>query len=54
MKEAYPDRARSPAAAFDPVSGNPTVVWSQRIGPDGPTVPIDQIQTVLRASTRTP
>jgi hypothetical protein len=49
-----PDRARIPAAAFDPVSGNPTIVWSQRIGPDGPGVPIAQVQTVLRASTRTP
>jgi hypothetical protein len=48
------DRARIPAAAFDPVSRNPTIVWSQRIGPDGPGVPIAQIQTVLRASTRTP
>jgi hypothetical protein len=49
-----PDRARIPAAAFDPVTGNPTVVWSQRIGPDGPGIPIAQVQTVLRASTRTP
>jgi hypothetical protein len=48
------DRARLPAAAFDPVSGNPTIVWSQRIGPDGLDVPIAQVQTVLRASTRTP
>jgi len=48
------DRARLPAAAFDPVTGAPTVVWSQRIGPDGPGVPIAQVRTVLRAATRSP
>ncbi len=46
------DRARIPAAAFDPVTGTPTVVWSQRVSPDGPGVPIAQITTVLRAATR--
>jgi hypothetical protein len=46
------DRARLPAAAFDPVTGVPTVVWSQRIGPDGPGAPVAQVRTVLRAATR--
>jgi hypothetical protein len=46
------DRARLPAAAFDPRTGLPTVVWSQREGPDGPGVPLSQVRTVLRASTR--
>jgi hypothetical protein len=46
------DRARLPATAFDPVTGAPTVVWSQRIGPDGPGVPVAQVRTVLRAATR--
>lgn len=45
------DRARQPAIAFDP-SGVPTAVWSQREGPDGPGVPLAQVQTFLRASTR--
>ena len=48
------DRARLPAAAFDPVTGAPIVVWSQRIGPDGPGVPVAQVRTVLRAATRSP
>jgi hypothetical protein len=48
------DRARVPAVAFDPESGLPTAVWSQREGPDGPGVPLEQIRTFLRASTRTP
>jgi hypothetical protein len=48
------DRARVPAVAFDPSNGLPTAVWSQREGPDGPGVPIEQIRTFLRASTRTP
>lgn len=48
------DRARLPAAAFDPVTGAPTVVWSQRIGPDGPGVPVAEVRTVLRAATRSP
>jgi hypothetical protein len=47
------DRARVPAVAFDP-SGVPTVVWSQREGPDGPGVPLASIRTFLRASTRSP
>jgi hypothetical protein len=47
------DRARLPAAAFDPVSGAPTVAWTQRVGPDGPGVPIGQVRTVVRAATRT-
>jgi hypothetical protein len=48
------DRARKPAVAIDPISGNPTVVWSQRVGPDGPGVPLAEIRTFLRASVRTP
>jgi hypothetical protein len=48
------DRARVPAAAFSPRSGLPTVVWSQREGPDGPGVPLDRLHTFLRASDRTP
>jgi hypothetical protein len=48
------DRARKPAVAFNPESGLPTVVWSQREGPDGPDVPLEQIRTFLRGSTRTP
>ena len=49
------DRARRPAAAFDiPGGDTPTVVWSQREGPDGPGVPAAQVRTYLRASTRTP
>jgi hypothetical protein len=48
------DRARKPAAAFDPETGLPTAVWSQREGPDDPGVPLANIRTFLRASTRTP
>jgi hypothetical protein len=48
------DRARKPAVAFNPRSGFPTAVWSQREGPDGPGVPPEQVRTFLRASTRTP
>jgi hypothetical protein len=47
-------KARLPMAAFDPLTGSPTVVWSQRVGPDGPGVPISQVRTFVRASTRTP
>jgi len=47
------DRARVPAAAFNPVTGRPTVVWSERVGPDGPGVPLAEIQTFVRAATRT-
>jgi hypothetical protein len=46
------ERARLPAATFDPVTGGPTVVWAQRIGPDGPGVPVAQVSTVLHAATR--
>jgi hypothetical protein len=46
------DRARLPAVAFDPKSVRWTTVWSQRIGPDGPGVPLSQITTFARASTR--
>jgi hypothetical protein len=48
------DRARRPSVAFNPVTGLPTVVWSQRVGPDGPGTPLEQIRTLLRASDRTP
>jgi hypothetical protein len=47
------DRARLPYAAFNPITGLPTAVWSQRVGPDGPGVPLAQIQTFVRASDRT-
>ena len=46
------DRARLPAVAFDFNSHRWTTVWSQRIGPDGPGVPLTQITTFARASTR--
>jgi hypothetical protein len=48
------DRARKPAVAFNPRTGLPTAVWSQREGPDGSGVPLEQVRTFLRASTRTP
>jgi hypothetical protein len=48
------DRARTPAVAFNPRTGGPTAVWSQREGPDGPGVPLAQIRTFLRSSDRTP
>jgi hypothetical protein len=47
------DRARVPAVAFNSRTDLPTVVWSQREGPDGPGVPLEQVRTFLRASTRT-
>ena len=46
------DRARLPAVTFDFQSHRWTTVWSQRIGPDGPGVPQEQITTFARASTR--
>jgi hypothetical protein len=46
------DRARAPAVAFNPRTGRPTAVWSQREGPDAPGVPLQQIRTFLRASSR--
>jgi hypothetical protein len=46
------DRVRKPAVAFNPQTDRATVVWSQRQGPDGPGVPLDQIRTFVRASTR--
>jgi hypothetical protein len=48
------DRARKPAVALNPRSNLPTVVWSQREGPDGPGVPPEQVRAFLRASTRMP
>ena len=42
--------ARLPAAAFDPVSGRPTIVWSNR--PEGSARPIDEIETFAEAATR--
>jgi hypothetical protein len=46
------DRARLPAVAFDFTSHRWTTVWSQRIGPDGTGVPLTQITTFARSSTR--
>ena len=46
------DRARLPAVTFDFQPHRWTSVWSQRIGPDGPGVPQEQITTFARASTR--
>ncbi len=46
------DRARVPAVAFDFNARRWTTVWSQRIGADGPGVPLNQITTFARASTR--
>jgi hypothetical protein len=46
-------QARVPAVAFNPVTGRSTVVWSERIGPDGPGVPLAQVQAFVRSSTRT-
>ena len=46
------DRARISAVAFDFNAHRWTTVWSQRIGPDGPGVPLAQITTFARSSTR--
>jgi hypothetical protein len=46
------DRARLPAVAFDFTTHRFTTVWSQRIGPDQPGVPLSQITTFARSSTR--
>ena len=46
------DRARLPAVAFDLSAHRWTAVWSQRSGPDGPGVPLNQITTFARSSTR--
>jgi hypothetical protein len=46
------ERSQEAALAFDPRSGRPTVVWSARVGPDGPGVPLDRIRTQVRTSTR--
>jgi hypothetical protein len=48
------ERARVPAVAYDPRSGRPTVVWSARVGPEGPGVPIARVRTYLRAATGGP
>jgi hypothetical protein len=45
------EKARVPAVAFNPVTGRPTVVWSERIGADGPGVPLAEVQTFVRSST---
>ena len=47
------DRARAPMAAFNPRGGLPTIVWSQREGPDEPGVPLGRVRTFLKAATRT-
>jgi hypothetical protein len=49
---SLPERAAFPSAAFDPVGGRPTVVWSNRPGLSGPGVPFAEITTFLQASTR--
>ena len=49
---SYLDRARVPAVAFDFTSEAFTAVWSQRIGPESPAVPIEQVTTFALASTR--
>ncbi|MEA2271453.1 MAG: hypothetical protein QOI98_161 [Solirubrobacteraceae bacterium] len=46
------EKARVPAAAFNPVTGRPTVVWSERVGADGPGVPLAEVQTFVRSATR--
>jgi hypothetical protein len=46
------DRARLPAVAFDFSGHRWTALWSQRIGPDQPGVPLNQITTFARSSTR--
>lgn len=46
------DRARLPDVAFDFKFERWTAVWSQRIGPDQPGVPLSQITTFARSSTR--
>jgi hypothetical protein len=46
------DRARLPALAFDNNRRRLTAIWSQRIGPDGPGVPVSQITTFARSATR--
>jgi hypothetical protein len=44
-------KARAPAVGFNPVTGRPTVVWSERVGEDGPGVPLAEVQTFVRSST---
>jgi hypothetical protein len=46
------DRARLPAVAFDLSANRWTTVWSQRSGPEGHGVPLNQITTFARSSTR--
>ncbi len=46
------ERVSAAALAYAPNSGFPTAVWSARVGPDGPGVPIDQITTYAEAATR--
>jgi hypothetical protein len=46
------DRARIPAVAYDSHANRWATVWSQRIGPDAPGVPLPQITTFARSSTR--
>lgn len=45
-------RISGAAAAFDPISGAPTVVWQETVGPVGTDVMPSQLQDVLLASTR--
>ena len=46
------NRARLPAVAVDFPVGRWTVIWSQRIGPDQPGVPLERITTFARSATR--
>jgi hypothetical protein len=46
------DRGRLPAVAFDNNARRLTAIWSQRIGPDQPGVPLGRITTFARSSTR--
>jgi hypothetical protein len=46
------ERGRVPAVAYAPFTGLPTVVWSARVGPEGPGVPVAAIRTYARAATR--
>jgi hypothetical protein len=46
------EQARVAHAAFDPRTGRPTVVWSNRPGPSGPGTPIADIKTYAQAATR--
>jgi hypothetical protein len=46
------DRARLPAVAFDFSAQRWTAVWSQRLGPETPAVPLAQVTTFARFAAR--